>query len=347
MSDCCVTKKKNQYDLAVIGAGSAGFSAAITAAEHGANVALIGHGTIGGTCVNVGCVPSKTMIRAAEALHGARVAQRFPGIVGAARLTDWRQLIEAKNDLVGTLRQKKYIDLLPEYNGVAYLEGAARLTENGVTVNGSDIVADRIVIATGSSPAAPDIRGLTNVPWLTSTTALELTEQPRSLLVVGGGYIGCELAQMFARTGTQVTIVTRSRLLPEAEPEIAEALTRYLTEEGITIRTGLAYSSIGQCDGQIGLVIDDNGKSETISAERVLIATGRTPNTAGLGVTEAGVALTTHGGVLVDDQMRTSKSGVYAAGDVTGRDQFVYMAAYGAKLAALNALNGNSLPMTI
>ena len=226
---------------------------------------------------------------------------------------------------------------------MAYLEGVARLTENGVTVNGSDIVADRIVIATGSSPAAPDIRGLTNVPWLTSTTALELTEQPRSLLVVGGGYIGCELAQMFARTGTQVTLVTRSRLLPEAEPEIAEALTRYLADEGITIRTGLAYSSIEQRDGQIALVIDVNGKPETITAEQVLMTTGRTPNTAGLGLTEAGVTLAAHGGVMVDDRMRTSKSGVYAAGDVTGRDQFVYMAAYGAKLAALNALNGNSL----
>jgi len=343
MSDCCAPKKKSQYDLAVIGAGSAGFSAAIAAAEQGANVALIGHGTIGGTCVNVGCVPSKTMIRAAEALHGARVARRFPGIAGEARVTDWRQLVEAKNDLVATLRQKKYIDLLPEYNGVAYLEGAARLTENGVTVNGSNIVAGRIVIATGSSPAAPDIPGLTNVPWLTSTTALELTEQPRSLLVVGGGYIGCELAQMFARTGTQVTLVTRSRLLPEAEPEIAEALTRYLADEGITIRTGLAYSSIEQRDGRIALVVDVNGKLETITAEQVLMTTGRTPNTAGLGLTEAGVTLAARGGVMVDDRMRTSKSGVYAAGDVTGRDQFVYMAAYGAKLAALNALNGNSL----
>lgn len=343
MSDCCAPKKKSQYDLVVIGAGSAGFSAAIAAAEQGANVALIGHGTIGGTCVNVGCVPSKTMIRAAEALHGARVARRFPGIAGEAHVTDWRRLIEAKNDLVGTLRQKKYIDLLPEYNGVAYLEGAARLTENGVKVNGSDIAADRIVVATGSSPAAPDIRGLTNVPWLTSTTALELTEQPRSLLVVGGGYIGCELAQMFARTGTQVTLVTRSRLLPEAEPEIAEALTRYLADEGITIRTGLAYSSIEQRDGQIALVIDVDGKPETITAEQVLMTTGRTPNTAGLGLPEAGVTLAAHGGVMVDDRMRTSKSGVYAAGDVTGRDQFVYMAAYGAKLAALNALNGNSL----
>jgi len=160
MSDCCAPKKKSQYDLAVIGAGSAGFSAAIAAAEQGANVALIGHGTIGGTCVNVGCVPSKTMIRAAEALHGARVARRFPGIAGEARVTDWRQLVEAKNDLVATLRQKKYIDLLPEYNGVAYLEGAARLTENGVTVNGSNIVAGRIVIATGARYPRPDERAL-------------------------------------------------------------------------------------------------------------------------------------------------------------------------------------------
>jgi mercuric reductase len=336
-------KKKSQYDLAVIGAGSAGFSAAIAAAEQGANVALIGHGTIGGTCVNVGCVPSKTMIRAAEALHGARVARRFPGIAGEAHVTDWRHLIEAKNDLVGTLRKKKYIDLLPGYSGVAYLEGAARVTENGVIVNGSDIVADRIVIATGSSPAAPVIPGLTNVPWLTSTTALELTEQPRSLLVVGGGYIGCELAQMFARAGTEVTVVTRSRLLPEAEPEISEALTRYLADEGITVRIGIAYSSIEERDGQIALVINVKGKPETITAEQVLMTTCRAPNTAGLGLTEVGITLTTNGGIMVDDRMRTSKSGVYAAGDVTGRDQFVYMAAYGAKLAALNALNGNSL----
>lgn len=342
MSEWCAANGKG-YDLAVIGAGSAGFSAAITAAEQGANVALIGHGTIGGTCVNVGCVPSKTMIRAAEALHGARVASRFPGLAGDAHVTDWRQLIAAKDDLVATLRQKKYIDLLPEYNAVVYLEGAARLTGKGVTVNGSDIATDRIIVATGSSPAAPDIPGLADLPWLTSTTALELTDRPRSLLVVGGGYIGCELAQMFARAGTAVTLVTRSRLLPEAEPEIAEALTRYLADEGITVRTGLAYSSIEHRHGKIALTIGADGKAETLAAEQVLMTTGRTPNTVGLGLTEVGVKLASHGGIVVDDRMRTSKSGVYAAGDVTGRDQFVYMAAYGAKLAALNALNGNSL----
>lgn len=341
--DCCAPKKSNQYDLAVIGAGSAGFSAAITAADQGAHVALIGYGTIGGTCVNFGCVPSKTMIRAAEALHGAAAAQRFPGLAGEAHVTNWRQLVEAKDDLVGTLRQKKYIDLLPEYNGVAYLEGAARLTAKGVMVGDSEIAANRVIIASGSSPVAPMIPGLAQVPWLTSKTALELIEQPRSLLILGGGYIGCELAQMFARTGTAVTLVTRSRLLPEAEPEISEALTTYLEDEGITIRSGLAYSGIEQRDGHIALVVKVDGRPDTITSEQVLVTTGRSPNTVGLGLAEAGVALNPNGGIAVDDRMRTSKLGVYAAGDVTGRDQFVYMAAYGAKLAALNALNGNSL----
>lgn len=343
MSDCCVPLAIGGYDLAVVGAGSAGFSATIAAAEQGATVALIGHGMIGGTCVNVGCVPSKTMIRAAEALHDARSASRFPGLAGEARVTDWRHLIAAKNDLVNTLRQKKYIDLLPEYSGVTYIEGAAQLNADGISIDGKAIAASKIIVATGSTPAIPKIPGLANVPFLTSTTALDLTEQPRSILIVGGGYIGCELAQMFARTGTAVTLVTRSRLIPDAEPEIAKALARYLEADGIKIRTGIAYSRIEEREDRIELTIDANGRSESLVAERVLVTTGRTPNTGHLGLEEAGVSLASNGGIIVNDRMRTSKTGVYAAGDVTGRDQFVYMAAYGAKIAALNALNGDSL----
>ncbi len=341
MTDCCTPK--GNYDLAVIGAGSAGFSAAITAAEEGANVALIGHGTIGGTCVNVGCVPSKTMIRAAEALHGARAAQRFPGLAGEANVADWGSLIAAKDALVTALRQKKYADLLPEYNGVAYLEGKARLNGAGVIVDGSSIPAGRIIIATGSSPMVPDISGMAEIPYLTSTTALELQTLPRSLLVIGGGYIGCELAQMFARAGTAVTIVTRSRLLPEAEPEVSAALTGYLRDEGIAVKTGLAYRGIARTGDGVALAIIVDGEEQVIGAEQVLVTTGRSPNTNDLGLAEAGVTLAGNGGITVDERMRTSKSGVYAAGDVTGRDQFVYMAAYGAKLAAQNALNGDSL----
>jgi mercuric reductase len=169
MTDCCTPPSGGRYDLAVIGAGSAGFSAAITAAEAGANVALIGHGTIGGTCVNVGCVPSKTMIRAAESLHGARTASRFPGLAGEAQVTDWQALMSAKDDLVASLRQGKYIDLLSAWPGISYLDGAARLTTDGIAVNGEIISAGKAIITTGAAPAKPEIPGIDDVPWLTRT----------------------------------------------------------------------------------------------------------------------------------------------------------------------------------
>jgi pyruvate/2-oxoglutarate dehydrogenase complex dihydrolipoamide dehydrogenase (E3) component len=152
------------YDLAVIGAGSAGFSAAITATEQGAQVALIGHGTIGGTCTNIGCIPSKTLIRAAETLHNARVAARFAGIAAQAEVTNWRATIRQKNALVAELRQAKYIDLLPAYNGIHYREGAARLADGGVQVDGTRISAGKIIIATGARPAIPTIPGIETVP---------------------------------------------------------------------------------------------------------------------------------------------------------------------------------------
>jgi len=345
MPNCCATNNGStgRYDLAVVGAGSAGFSAAIAAAEGGAKVALIGHGTIGGTCVNIGCVPSKTMIRAAEALHGARAASRFAGLAGEAHVTDWSRLVAAKDDLVATLRQKKYVDLLPGYDGVAYLEGAARLSETGVTVNGAAISAPKIIITTGARPALPDIEGIETVSCLTSTTAIELTGLPKSLLVVGAGYIGCELAQMFARMGVEVTIVSRRGLLPEAEPEIAGALTGFFIDEGIRVVSGIAYRRIEQTGTDVVLTVERDGREQRLAAKRVLVATGRTPNTEDLGLEEAGVTRHSNGAIRIDDRMRTTRPGVYAAGDVAGRDQFVYMAAYGAKLAALNALNGDGL----
>ncbi len=343
MDACCSTPQAGGYDLAVIGTGSAGFSAAITAANEGARVALIGHGTIGGTCVNVGCVPSKTMIRAAEALHGAQAAARFAGIAGDARLHDWSALVAAKDELVSTLRQKKYADLLPDYDGIDYIEGQARFDGEILLVDGQPLRAGKIILATGASPAMPAIPGIGDVPLLTSTGALELHERPSSLLVIGGGYIGCEMAQMFARMGTRVTLATRSRLLPEAEPEVSEALTGYLRDEGITVCTGLSYARIARHGSGVALTIRADGRQEDLTAAKVLATTGRTPNTGGLCLREAGIETDARGAVLIDDRMRTSRAGVYAAGDVTGRDQFVYMAAYGAKLAAKNALNGDSL----
>jgi mercuric reductase len=343
VSTCCTSNARNGgYDLAVIGAGSAGFSAAITAAEQGARVALIGHGTIGGTCVNVGCVPSKTLIRAAESLHHTQAAARFAGIRGEASLHDWQSLVAQKDELVGDLRQAKYVDLLPAYNTVAYIEAPARLAPEGVRANGELLSVGKTIVTTGASAAIPSLEGIDGIDYLTSTTALELEELPRSMLVIGGGYIGCELAQLFSRAGVRVTLVCRSRLLPEGEPEISDALADYLREEGIDVRTGLTYRRIRRTGGGIGLDVDLNGAEEALETEVVLAATGRRPNTEGLGLADVDVAVASNNGILVDDHLRTSNPAIYAAGDVTGRHQFVYMAAYGAKLAALNALNGDA-----
>ncbi|MCB0211755.1 MAG: mercury(II) reductase [Anaerolineae bacterium] len=343
---CCPSASKPtdaDYDIVVIGAGSAGFSAAITAAEQGARVALIGAGTMGGTCVNVGCVPSKTLLRAAETIHHAQHAERFAGIAAQARLTNWSALVAQKQALVDDLRQAKYLDLLAAYDQVTYLEGPAKLVDGGVAVADTLLPTDKVIIATGTRPAQPSIAGIDAIPYLTSTTALELNKPPASLLVIGGGYIGCELAQLFARVGVKVTLVTRHRLLAQGEPEISVALSGYLRDEGIEVIDQLTYTRLQQTSTGITLTIAKDGQHQPLQAEQVLVATGRTPNVEQLGLAAVGVTLNDAGGIAVDDRLRTQKKGVYAAGDVTGQDQFVYMAAYGAKIAANNALNGDRL----
>ncbi|GAB4283706.1 MAG: mercury(II) reductase [Roseovarius sp.] len=340
MKDCCNGGvRKDSFELIVVGAGSAGFSAAITAAEAGRGVALVGHGSIGGTCVNVGCVPSKAMIRAAEAAHAAVAAGRFPGIAPCTAGVDWSALVAGTEALVAEMRGKKYADLLPQYDTITYVEeGPARLIEGGVEIGGRTLTAPRIVIATGSRPLMPDIPGIDTVEVLDSTGLLFLPEAPGSLIVLGGGYIGCELAQMAARLGAQVTLVTRSRLLPGAEPEVAEALTEALRAEGIRVETGLSYREIAARDGGVALTIERDGKPVSLSAARLVATTGRVANTDGLGLEALGIETDRRGSIRVGPDMATTRPGVYAAGDVTDRDQFVYMAAYGAKIAVNNAL---------
>lgn len=343
---CCAVSSggDTRFDLAVIGAGSAGFSAAITAAEAGARVALIGAGTIGGTCVNVGCVPSKALIRAVEPVHQAAVARRFAGIEAEARVTDWAATVAQKRALVESLRRAKYIDVLPRHPAIRFFEGAARLTADGaVAVNGTRIEAGRIVIATGARPHVPAIAGLEETPWHDSTSLLDLEAVPASLLVIGGGYVGVELAQTFARAGSRVTILTRRGLLPGAEPEIAAALAGYLAEEGIALRRVTRYERVARTDDGVELHLRDGETPLRLYGAALLVGTGRVPNSAGLGLEAAGVETDGSGAIVVDDFMRTSRPGVYAAGDVTGRDQFVYMAAHGAKVAALNALGGDRM----
>lgn len=338
MNDQSQTPKNNSYDLIVIGAGSAGFSASITAAEAGHRVALVGHGTIGGTCVNVGCVPSKFMIRAGETQHSAAAASRFAGITAEARVTDWPALVQAKRDLVSGMRQKKYADLLPEYENVTYIKGFARFDGDGIRVDDALLKAPRVLIATGGRPSTPPIAGIGDVETLDSTSLLELDALPASLTVLGGGYIGAELAQMMARMGVKVTVICRSRLLPQVEPEVSQALTDAFVAEGITMECGITYDACRQDAAGVTVCVERDGKPFEITSEKLVVATGRMANTEGMGLAEAGVDLDRRGAIIVGDDMQTSKPGVYGAGDVTDRDQFVYMAAYGAKVAINNAM---------
>ena len=344
MSQCC----DEQYsitapDILVIGAGSAGFSAAITAADSGAKVVIAGAGTIGGTCVNVGCVPSKNLIRATEAVHKGNNVDRFDGLKGASEIVNWQALVQQKQQLVDSLRKAKYEDLLPEYPNISYVEGRACFTGNGteVDVNGTRCHPQKVILATGASAALPPINGIQSVPVLDSTRALELETLPESMLIIGGGVIGCELGQMFARAGVTVTICCRSRLLPGTEPEVSAALTHHLRQEGVVVCEGVDYQHIEQVGKVIKLTCQTDDGKKVIQAHQVLAAAGRTPNTRALHLEKVGIDLNAKGGVKIDECMQTSNPDVYAVGDVTGRDLFVYMAAYGGKLAAGNALNGN------
>ena len=346
MSDCCNTDQNahTEPDILVIGGGSAGFSAAITAADSGAKVVIAGEGTIGGTCVNVGCVPSKTLIRATEAVHKGNDADRFDGLKGVSEIFNWKALVQQKQQLVDSLRQSKYEDLLPEYPNISYVTGRARFTGNGteVDVDGTLYHPKKIILATGASAALPPINGIQSVPVLDSTKALELEELPHSLLIIGGGVIGCELGQMFARAGVKVTICCRSRLLPDTEPEVSAALTEHLRKEGVTVCEGVGYQKIEQDGSAVKLTCQTDDGETIIEAEQVLAAAGRKPNTKSLHLEKADIDLNAKGGVEINEHMQTSNPDVYAVGDVTAKDMYVYMAAYGGKLAARNALSGNS-----
>ena len=330
----------SDFDLLVIGGGSAGFAAAIKGAELGTKVALVEAGTIGGTCVNVGCVPSKALIRAVEHHHRAGQSP-FPGIETAAGTIDWPRVIEGKNALVDELRQAKYIDVLDYYPQITLIPGRARLTgANGVEIDGRAYAPRKIVVATGARPWAPPIPGLQEAGYLDSTAALDIKELPHSLIVLGANAVGLELAQIYARAGSQVTLI---ELLPHIAPfedeEISQALQEYLTEEGLEVVTGFQTQSVRRQDGRYVVAGTRDGEAATFSAEQLLVATGRRPNTEGLGLEEAGVELGKRGEILVDETLRSSNPHIYAAGDVTGRDMFVYSAAYGGSLAAENALS--------
>ncbi len=327
------------FDLMVIGGGSGGFAAAIRAAELGYSVGLVEASTIGGTCVNIGCVPSKMLIRSVEHYQLAG-KNRFRGVHTGKRSIEWAEVIDQKDELVESLRGARYRDVLAAYPEITYLPGRARLTGGpGVQVDGRAYTPGKIVIATGASPWAPPIPGLEAAGYLDSEAALDLRDLPESMIVLGASAVGLELAQTYARAGTRVTVLEiLPRIAPFEDAAVGEALTGYLEQEGLRIQTGFETTGVekrGDCYLISGR--QDEG-ARTFEAQQLLVAAGRRPNTVDLGLEAAGVKLGERGEILVDEHLQTDNPHVYAAGDVLGRDMFVYVAAYEGILAAENAL---------
>ena len=332
------------YDVAIVGGGSAGFGAAIKAAELGARVALVEGGTLGGTCVNVGCVPSKTLIRAAEIAHH-RVHHPFDGIPRSNGTADWAAVRTQKDVLVTELRETKYWNVLHAYDAVTLVEQRAELTAGHAVrlADGSAVEADKLIVTTGASSWMPPIPGLVEAGPLDSATAMALERLPASLIVIGGSTVGLELAQMFSRLGVVVTVLEAlPRVVPAEDAEIGAALAGYLRDEGLIVHTGVTIIRVEPSDGARTVVFrDDNRTERRVHAEQILVATGRRGNTAGFGLDAAGVRLGKKGEIVVDDFLRTSNPAIYAAGDVIGDPMFVYVAAYAGAVAAENALSGN------
>lgn len=328
------------YDLAIIGSGGAAMAAAITATQQQARIIMVERGTLGGTCVNIGCVPSKTLLRASE-LYAQAHHPPFAGIATQAGVVNLGALVAQKDALVGDLRQAKYADLIAEY-GWELVPGAAHfLDAETLAVGDRRIQAAQYLLATGADPAVPAIPGLAEAGYLTSTSALALTTLPESLLIIGAGYIALELGQLFHRLGTRVTLVQRGpALLPAYEPEIGAALAAILAAQGITVITEAQVAAVTRDGAGRQVHLRVRGESQMHPVSQVLVATGRQPNTGALNLAAAGVAVDARGAVQVDAYLRTTNPRIWAAGDVTLGPQFVYVAAYEGKLVAENALAG-------
>ncbi|TAN25611.1 MAG: mercury(II) reductase [Castellaniella sp.] len=330
--------------IAVIGSGGAAMAAALKAAELGARVTLIESGVIGGTCVNTGCVPSKIMIRAAEIAH-LRAHSPFDEGVSAVAPTILRgPLLVQQQARVEELRYAKYQSVLDGNPSITVLRGEASFEDSHtlhvrvLTGPAHRVAFDRCLIATGASPAIAPVPGLKDTPYWTSTDALASDAIPGRLAVVGASVVAVELAQAFARLGSQVTMLARHTLLSREDPAIGEAVADVFRTEGIKV---LEHTQASRIDYREGEFVLTTAHSE-LRADRLLVATGRRPNTGDLNLGVAGVTMDPQGAIVVDENLRTSAPHIYAAGDCTGQPQFVYVAAAAGTRAAINMTGGNA-----
>lgn len=329
--------------IAIIGSGGAAMAAALKAAERGARVTLIERGTLGGTCVNVGCVPSKILIRAAHIARLRRASPFDDAVTPTEPVIDAARLHARRQGRVEALRHARYAGLLADTPAIRVLHGEASLVDaRTLSVRGDDgderrLRFDRALIASGARPAIPPVPGLAETPYWTSTSALASDTIPPRLAVIGASVVAVELAQAFARLGSRVTILARSRLLPREDPAVGGALEAAFQEEGIEIRRDTQARRVDH-DGEAFVLETDAG---LLRADRVLVATGRTPDTEGLNLAAAGVE-TRRGAIVVDDRLRTGVPGLYAAGDCTDLPRFVYVAAAAGSRAAIDMTGGEA-----
>jgi mercuric reductase len=339
-----------QLHVAIIGTGSGAFACALKAVENGATVTLIERKPIiGGTCVNIGCVPSKIMIRAAHIAH-LQQAHAFAGIKKHKPVIDRKQLQEQQQARVDELRAAKYENILESNPNITLVKGDARFKDNKTLIvdhkhgDFTEIKADRFLIATGASSSTPPIPGLAESPYWTSTEALEADFLPEHLVVIGSSIVALELAQAYLRLGTKVTLLARHSLMFNEDPDIGAELHKILEAEGMTILDHTQAEAVSYKKGMIGAskFTIKTTKGQTLISDQLLIATGRPPNTKSLALEQVGVETGKGGTITVDDHMRTNVEHIYAAGDCTNQPQFVYVAAAAGTRAAINMTGGDA-----
>ncbi len=344
------TRDNKPLQIAIIGSGAAAMAAALKAVERGASVTLIERARVGGTCVNTGCVPSKILIRAAHIAHLRRESPFDGCIEPATPAISAVRLLRQQQERVDALQQAKYADILQDTDSITLIQGEARFDSASrlrvkLHNGGERVVAfDRCLIATGARPALPATAGIEDTPYWTSTEALASDTLPARLAIIGSSVVAVELAQAFARLGSTVTLLARSTLFSREDPAIGQAITAALRDEGIRVLEDTQARRIGHKDGKFSLQLDQGTADSgcTLTVDRLLIATGRSPNTAALALERAGIGLSPNGAIVVDPQMRTGVSHIYAAGDCTTQPEFVYVAAAAGTRAAINMTGGDA-----
>jgi mercuric reductase len=346
----------SNHDVVILGSGSTAFAAALRAQSLGAKVIMIEKSVLGGTCINWGCIPSKTLIHCALFRHEARLGAQI-GLGMEEKDIDFGRLMAHKDEVVKYLRTTKYMDVLQSVPNLKVVKGTGRFIAPGTIEAGDEILrCDKILIATGGFPRVPNLPGLHEVDYLTSRQALLLKTFPQSLVIVGGGVIALELGQMFTRLGTRVTVLEHGpRLLHAVDEEPVLALQKALIEEGMDIRLNTSVVGISRVNSRVAVTAEFAGCREEVTAERLLVAVGTAPASSGIGLEKVGVEVDAGGFVRVDELMRTTAPGIWAAGDVTGGMMIATAGAREGIVAADNMVNPGcecrldhlSTPMTI